>query len=92
VPGIVQRARQSQASFPLTLALSPREREIVIQSGRVPQRLRTISTPEPRLPLPQGEGRGEGEGGLGVFLSQESLKAGRQTGVLKHDLRGFMTG
>jgi hypothetical protein len=46
IPEVVRRERKHQAVFPLTLALSPRERGAVIQSGRMPQCARTISAPE----------------------------------------------
>jgi len=37
--------RIEKAPFPLTLTLSPRERETVIPSGRKSQRVRTLATP-----------------------------------------------
>jgi hypothetical protein len=52
--------------FPLTLALSPRERGAVIQSGRNILRLTIMPAPDPDLPLPEGEGWGEGERGAKV--------------------------
>ena len=61
VPGVVACVGWEFALFPLTPALSPRERgnpfPIQEETGRLgfTKRLTT------RLPLPQGEGRGEGE-------------------------------
>jgi len=55
-----------KAPFPLTLALSLREREDVIQSGRIIPRAVFGLRLEPVRPLPEGEGWGEGEGNVGV--------------------------
>src|SRR5688572_22381443 len=53
--------RPSRASFPLTPALSPRERENGRLSRAEIERIETHQTLILGLPLPKGEGRGEGE-------------------------------
>ena len=52
----------SNSSFPLTPALSPRERENPRQLPLQSEGHQTIENRPPSLPLPKGEGRGEGEG------------------------------
>jgi len=47
--------------FPLTPALSPREREVSRQSVGESKVLRTFNTRAWLFPLPEGEGKGEGE-------------------------------
>jgi hypothetical protein len=51
----------SSASFPLTPALSPWERENPCQSLDDSDNVRIFQGCALRLPLPEGEGRGEGE-------------------------------
>ena len=51
----------SRDSFPLTPALSPRERENRILSHDEPERLELAQTRATWLPLPWGEGWGEGK-------------------------------
>src|SRR6267378_8155881 len=56
----------SHAPFPLTPALSLREREHHRQHLRQPEPLGVVATRSLVLPLPEGEGRGEGERGLEI--------------------------
>jgi len=56
----------SHDPFPLTPALSLREREPRQQRVRKPQPLRVVAVRCLVLPLPEGEGRGEGERALEI--------------------------
>ena len=51
-------------AFPLTPALSLREREKRSQRIEHPSALENLATRTPSLPLPEGECRGEGEGNV----------------------------
>jgi hypothetical protein len=51
----------SCALFPLTLALSPREREKLLTAWDYSRNSEHCPTLPMVLPLPKGEGRGEGE-------------------------------
>jgi hypothetical protein len=55
---------QSCALFPLTLALSLREREWLSTVWDYSLNAGHLRALPMALPLPEGEGRGEGEGGL----------------------------
>src|SRR3989442_11065356 len=56
----------SHDPFPLTPALSLREREHRRQNIRKPEPLAVVGTRSLVLPLPEGEGRGEGERALEI--------------------------
>ncbi len=55
--------------FPLTPALSRRERENVWQRRLTTEAFRWVGAWLPRLPLPAGEGRGEAEGRERISVS-----------------------
>src|SRR5437867_7049304 len=68
VPGMVRVALSNRTPIPLTLTLSPRERE-QSATGSISQEVRRADTAlgfadrqRNILPLPKGEGRGEGNG------------------------------
>ena len=65
----------SHAPFPLTPALSLREREHRRQRIREPEALGIMSVRSLLLPLPEGEGRGEGERALEI-ADDESFAMG----------------
>ena len=71
--------------FPLTPALSRRERENVCRRRRTTEAFRSVEACLPRLPLPAGEGRGEGEGTVGKrrlrggFWNRRTLRVLRQS-------------
>ena len=56
----------SQVLFPLTPALSLRERENSRLSVGEPEATELFESQTPRLPLPKGEGWGEGEDNAGI--------------------------
>src|SRR3954447_12509134 len=66
----------TRRSFPLTPALSPRERENRSPVVRAIRACRFVDAPRACLPLPEGEGRGEGEQRV-VFT--EALHLGEHT-------------
>ncbi|MBI2948004.1 MAG: glycosyltransferase [Verrucomicrobia bacterium] len=61
-PGQSLTKSSSAASFPLTLALSPGEREETLPHTETSHTSPSISAQRASPPLPEGEGRGEGEG------------------------------
>src|SRR5204863_6272621 len=61
-PRRIKHTKLADPSFPLTPALSPRERENRSLAIGLSAALALVERRDTWLPLPKGEGRGEGEG------------------------------
>jgi len=82
VPGQQSKLHaNSDAAFPLTPALSPKEREEHRQSVRKSEASRLVERHPSALPLPKGEGRGEGEQRVGLGESVRA-PAGPEYGLM----------
>src|SRR3989442_9169586 len=78
----------SHDPFPLTPALSLREREHRRQNIRKPEPLAVVGTRPLVLPLPEGEGRGEGERALEI-ADRGSFAIGSQVSSFLRDWLGI---
>jgi len=76
---------QSDAPFPLTLTLSPKEREPLSTSGDNLLAARPFPALPTALPLPGGEGRGEGVGNVPVSRASEGFIVAANTAVAAGD-------
>ena len=72
-------AETTRAQFPLTPALSPRERENLRQRVRKPSVSGMLGRRSARPPLPKGEGRGEGERGHRTVAADPNTSGTIQT-------------
>src|ERR1017187_8119560 len=69
-----ERSGRTRSLFPLTPALSLRERELPSQPHNISRRASLAETLAAILPLPRGEGRGEGECNVRAAAAAEASK------------------